>query len=107
MIARVPRRGVDSRHLRDPDAQRRHAALLDHARAVCEQARRTTAHSKTLAWLSDERQEGALISRCRWCGRYEVADRWFEARLMPPVPSARTGHGICGDCTEAASLQSS
>jgi DNA-binding transcriptional LysR family regulator len=103
MVVQARRPAADFSYLPELDAEDNHlhAALLGRARAVCQQARETVAHSKKLAWLLGQWREQPLVSRCAWCRRYQVADGWFEARWLPPVPSTRTTHSICDDCTEA------
>jgi hypothetical protein len=65
-------------------------------------ARETVAHSRELAWLLGAAIEGAFASRCAWCSRYRVGDRWLEAgRRRPPIPPSRTTHTICEDCVAA------
>jgi hypothetical protein len=99
----VVRPFADSRYLRDvgADEEYLHAALLERARAVVDQARATVAHSKELAWLLGAWTEQPLTSRCAWCRRYRVGDHWRDAGRTPPIPANRTTLSICDDCTEA------
>jgi len=48
-------------------------------------------------------EDGAMLTRCAWCGRYELGDEWLEPAerprfLRPDALPDRTTHGICGDC---------
>ena len=44
-------------------------------------------------------------SRCAWCGRYAVGERFLPRdetpRFVSLTPSSRITHGICPDCNVA------
>ena len=50
--------------------------------------------------------EEPLVTRCAWCGRYEVENRWVDEATVNAFAkpgtwaSTMASHGICPDCTE-------
>lgn len=97
----------------EPDLQ---VALRERAREVAAAARETVAHSLQLKsrlgetvthsfelkWLSGGwKEEETLTSRCAWCRRYQVGERWLDAGAIAAIPASRTSHTICDDCTRA------
>jgi hypothetical protein len=39
--------------------------------------------------------ERALLTRCAWCERYRLDDRWVT---LEGPPAGKVTHGICPDC---------
>jgi hypothetical protein len=42
-----------------------------------------------------------LTTRCAWCGRYRIDDRWLVVERVPVFAERRASHGICDDCIAA------
>lgn len=42
-----------------------------------------------------------FTTRCAWCGRYRVGDRWVAVKDVPSIKESSTTHGICEDCMAA------
>ena len=52
-----------------------------------------------LAHIAEELQEHGVATRCAWCSRYRVGDRWVRLQQAPPfIGKAHLSHGICPDC---------
>jgi hypothetical protein len=85
----------------DPEERRLHVELQERAQEARDAAREAVAHSQELRWLVREWKVGTFTSRCAWCRRYRVGDRWLEAARTPPVRVSRTTHTICDDCAAA------
>jgi hypothetical protein len=45
--------------------------------------------------------DGGLTTRCAWCGRYRIDDRWLVVERVPVFAERRAAHGICDDCIAA------
>ena len=75
--------------------------LRERARDVVEQVKDTVARSQQLAWLHGAWAGRRLARRCAWCGRYGVGETWLDPGQTPPIPTSRTTHSICDDCTQA------
>lgn len=77
-----------------------YSALRKRAQEVAEAARETVAHSQELQWLRDPNGRG-FASRCVWCRRFRVGERWLDAGARLPLEVGRTALTICDACTEA------
>jgi hypothetical protein len=75
--------------------------LLRRAQEAIDAASELVAHSQVIVELSEDLREAELTSRCAWCGRYHLADRWVILRLALRVREQQTTHGICPDCLGA------
>ncbi len=65
-------------------------------------ADRIRGESEVLLDISAALREGRLTSRCAWCGRYRVAEKWHVVAEMPElVMYAGTTHTICDACVDA------
>jgi hypothetical protein len=57
--------------------------------------------SEVIAHFMEQLREQGLTSRCAWCGRYQVGDRWLPATRIPAFAlRARVSDGICPDCVD-------
>jgi len=46
--------------------------------------------------------DGGLTTRCAWCGRYRIDERWLVVERVPAFAERRgVSHGICDDCIAA------
>lgn len=74
-------------------------ALVRRAQAAIDAAERVRARSEVLVGISESLRESGMTTRCAWCSRYLVGDRWL---LVPDAPGfvqlAAVSHGICEDC---------
>ena len=82
------------------DEKRLHDALLKRAQEAVDAAAETVAASEVLAHVSEELRETGMTSRCAWCGRYRIGDRWLVVRDSVLIDRSRTTHGICEDCVD-------
>lgn len=58
--------------------------------------------SEVLAHIAEQLREYGVTTRCAWCGRYRVDDRWVKLGQAPPfIRKADLSHGICPECTAA------
>jgi hypothetical protein len=73
-------------------------ALLQRASTAIEAAERTVADSEVLVSVSTALREQGMATRCAWCGRYRIGDRWVVVRERALFGSLGTSHGICPDC---------
>lgn len=73
-------------------------ALLGRAQKAVDAAAEIVADPEVLAQVSVVRAGPGLISRCAWCGRYRVGDRWFVVQPKPQGLENKTSHGICDEC---------
>ena len=86
--------------LREPEDVE--AALLARAEQAVEAARQLCAESEVMLGVSHAVRDGGLTTRCAWCGRYRIDDRWLVVERVPSFAErAGVSHGICDDCTEA------
>ena len=86
--------------MRSEEEERLHEALLDRAKAAVDAAAETVAHSEVVMAVSPEARGTVLTSRCAWCGRYRIAERWvvIEGHVSGEIG---TTHGICEDCVKS------
>jgi hypothetical protein len=75
-------------------------ALLKRAQEAIEAAARIVSTSDVLAHVSEDLRETGMTSRCAWCGRYRIGDRWMVLGQSRLIATSRTTHGICEDCIE-------
>jgi hypothetical protein len=73
-------------------------ALLKRVEDAVDAAAEIVADPEVLARVSVVRSGTGLITRCAWCGRYGVGDRWFVVDPKPQGLENKTTHGICDDC---------
>ena len=73
-------------------------ALLERAQKAVDAAAETVAESEVIAHISAELRDAGLTSRCAWCGRFRVGDRWVTASASPLIGLSRSTHTICEDC---------
>jgi hypothetical protein len=78
-----------------------HGALRERARAVVEAARETVAHSQELRWLLEDPHERGFVSRCVWCRRFRLGERWLDAGARLRFGVGRTMLTVCDDCADA------
>ncbi len=83
------------------EEKRLHQALLNRAHEAVEAAAHTVAESEVLAHVSEDLRVSGMTSRCAWCGRYRIGDRWLALERSPLIESSRSSHGICEDCTDS------
>lgn len=77
------------------------AALLARVEQAVESASRLQTESELLIGISEALREGKLTSRCAWCGRFHVRDRWVVVEHMPELMVfPGTTHTICDDCVD-------
>lgn len=81
-----------------PEEERLQDELLNRAQKAVDAAAEVVAHSQVLASVSSALREGALMSRCAWCGRYRIAERWVVVGPGGMIELTQTTHGICEDC---------
>lgn len=74
------------------------AALLRRAEAAIEAAERVRARSEVAVGVPAALRESGMATRCAWCGRYRLGDRWVIVADTPDVESDAVSHGICDDC---------
>lgn len=78
-----------------------HDALIGRARKAIDEAHETVEDSDVLAHLTASGVDAGLVSRCAWCGRYRVGERWVDAGRGSALPQwSRATHGICPDCLD-------
>jgi hypothetical protein len=85
----------------DADEERLHEALLERAQKAVDAAAEIAAQSQVIAHVAAARRGSGLMSRCAWCGRYRVDDRWVRVEPKPEFLEDRTSHGICTECIAA------
>jgi len=73
-------------------------ALLKRAQHAVDAAAETVAESEVIAHLSAELRGAGMTSRCAWCGRYRIGDRWVAATASSIIEHSRSTHTICDDC---------
>lgn len=79
-----------------------HAALLLRAQEAIDAAVRVLDDSEVMVASSALLRDAGLPTRCAWCGRYHVADRWVVVEDMPDFVAFKSAtHGICDDCLAA------
>jgi hypothetical protein len=53
---------------------------------------------------SMQRRAGGLTTRCAWCGRFAVGNRFVDRddvpRFVELTPPERITHGICPECVD-------
>jgi hypothetical protein len=78
------------------------ATLLARAEQAIESARQLCEESEVMLGASHTLREGGLATRCAWCGRYRIEDRWLVVERVPAFAErAGVSHGICDDCIAA------
>jgi hypothetical protein len=82
----------------DANDERLNEFLLKRAQEAVDAAAEIVADPEVLARVSVVRAGTGLISRCAWCGRYEVGGRWFVIEPKPQGLENKTSHGICDEC---------
>lgn len=75
--------------------------LLRRAQDAIDAAAEIVAHSVVITAVSTNIREGTLTSRCAWCGRYRIEERWVMIEPGGLIDAAETTHGICEDCVNA------
>lgn len=84
-----------------PEEERLQDELLRRAQKAVDAAAEVVAHSQVLASVSSALRDGTLTSRCAWCGRYRIAERWVVVGRGDMIERTHTTHGICEDCVAA------
>jgi len=83
------------------------ADLAESLRARVERAKaaavKACADAAVLVELSTALREGTVTTRCAWCGRHRVDDRWLPESELPAYATRSHGltnitHGICSAC---------
>jgi hypothetical protein len=82
------------------DEERLQDALLRRVSIAIEAAERTVADSEVLVEVSTRLREEGMATRCAWCGRYRIGDRWLVVPERALFDSLGTIHGICPDCVD-------
>jgi hypothetical protein len=77
---------------------RLHDLLLRRAEDARDAAAETVAQSEVLAHISEDLRGIGMTSRCAWCGRYRIGERWARIEASPLIHASRTTHGICDVC---------
>lgn len=73
--------------------------LLARAEAAVAAAEQLVARSEVVVGLSTALRDAGMTTRCAWCGRYRLGDRWAVVRDLPAFGDmASATHGICEDC---------
>lgn len=73
--------------------------LLRRAQAAIDAAAQVRARSQVVVGVSAALRESGFTTRCAWCGRYRVGDRWVVVVDAPEfLELAAVSHGICDDC---------
>jgi hypothetical protein len=80
------------------EEERLREALLRRAQHAADAAAEVVAHSQVLAHVSAELRHLGMTTRCAWCGRYRIGDRWVVVEDSPLIHENQTSHGICDDC---------
>ena len=79
-----------------------HTALLRRAQEAIDAAARVLEDSEVVVASSALLRAEGMPTRCAWCGRYRVADRWVILEDMPGfLAFASATHGICDECLAA------
>jgi hypothetical protein len=74
-------------------------ALLRRASRAVEAAKEIVEESEVLVEVSAALREQGLTTRCAWCSRYRIGDRWVVVvRQERLFEAAATSHGICPAC---------
>jgi hypothetical protein len=92
------------RSARDEAREQQAIAVLRHAhdsqRRAASTLRRT---ALLLAARALAKDRDAMLTRCAWCERIELAGRWIMRERAPILPhdiGERITHGICPACVE-------
>ena len=101
LSGRLERGGVRAYVLGMGSEDELHEELLRRAQQAIDAAAEVVAHSEVITWVSAELRDTGLTTRCAWCGRYRLADRWVRLRPTGFVFDRKTSHGICDDCINA------
>jgi hypothetical protein len=76
--------------------------LLERIERAIEEAERLQDEAEVTAHIGEQLRGHRLTTRCAWCSRYRVGERWLLARKRDPPPDAvDVSHGICPDCLAA------
>lgn len=81
--------------------ERLQEALLKRAQEAVDAAAAIIAHAEVITHVSTELREAGMTSRCAWCGRHRIGERWVLLGPSPLITENRTSHGICEDCVAA------
>lgn len=72
---------------------------MRRAQAAIDAAERVRARSEVITEISEALRESGMTTRCAWCSRYLVGDRWVVVADAPSfIRLAAVTHGICDDC---------
>lgn len=79
------------------------AELYRRVRYAVLEAERVVARSRALTTMRRVlAEEGLLVRRCAWCGRFTAGDDWVREdelpRFVPKRASELATHTICTDC---------
>lgn len=86
---------------RDPQPADVQAVLFARIEEAIAAADRLRVESEVLLDISAALRDGRLTSRCAWCGRYRVGERWMIVAELPQlVAYAGTTHTICDQCVD-------
>lgn len=78
------------------------AGLLRRAEEAVEAAERIRDSSEVVVGVSVALREPGMTTRCAWCARYRLGERWVLVGELPPFAvAAEVTHGICEDCVRA------
>lgn len=83
------------------NARQAAAAARQRALETCQVSEEIVADSLAIVEVSKGLRDGAFTSRCAWCGRYRIGDRWVTVGRPEVVLESRTTHSVCDDCTTA------
>jgi len=92
------------RSARDAAREQQAIAVLRQARDSQRRAASTLRRTAlVLAARALAKDRDAMLTRCAWCERIELAGRWIIRESAPILPhdiGGRTTHGICPACVE-------
>lgn len=97
-LARDARRTAAELRMRAHDTVRLSAAIHERTLETRRTAEALVADALAITHVSATLRDGGFTSRCAWCGRYRVGDRWLPVRRSRLVGRCETTHGICDDC---------
>ena len=101
-----PRRGLERVDARGygrevSQEERLQDVLLRRAQKAIDAAAEVVAHSEVITEVSAELRHTGMTTRCAWCSRYRLGERWVQLRPTNFVFDSKTSHGICDDCVQA------
>ncbi|MBV8479619.1 MAG: hypothetical protein JOY72_04875 [Actinobacteria bacterium] len=97
-LARDARRTARALRQTAQDTHRASAELREQMVETRRTVAATLAEALAVTHISASLRVGALTSRCAWCGRYRIADRWTRVFRPGFIERCGTTHGICDDC---------